>query len=272
MNNPLYAVVPELRTRKGFFIYLDIDKPHFWFEGQTPKKALCRMTENREAYDAILLGGSTGVTIERIHQFSSALQSLGYPLERIGLLPPSHEVIPRDCSVSFAVLAHVLTSSRYYYREELVRKAKPQCGRYYSISLQREGTIVPVETAYLLVEPARGSTVAQVTDSRVIRKEDHELIQELVEEIRELGLLTLSLEGGSGSTRSIHPDIVHQFRHFYDGLITVGGGIKTSGQARELLDAGADLICVGDTLEKSVRENGKALEEKLLELSRAVRS
>jgi len=65
-----------------------------------------------------------------------------------------------------------------------------------------------------------------------------------------LGMRTLYLEAGSGSDRTISPEVVASVRKFYPGLLIVGGGITTPEAASKLSKAGADVIVIGNMLEK----------------------
>lgn len=61
----------------------------------------------------------------------------------------------------------------------------------------------------------------------------------------------MSLEAGSGSPNRVPEKIIETFRKHFFGTITVGGGIKTPNQIRSILAAGANIVTLGDILEKS---------------------
>ncbi|MBI3860141.1 MAG: geranylgeranylglyceryl/heptaprenylglyceryl phosphate synthase [Thaumarchaeota archaeon] len=65
-----------------------------------------------------------------------------------------------------------------------------------------------------------------------------------------LGMRTLYLEAGSGSAVPIPRETIALVRKFYDGLLIVGGGITTSTVAERAAGAGADIIVIGNLLEK----------------------
>jgi phosphoglycerol geranylgeranyltransferase len=64
-----------------------------------------------------------------------------------------------------------------------------------------------------------------------------------------LGMRFVYLEAGSGSQRNVSPKMVSSVRRYFDGLIIVGGGIKDSVVAKELTDAGADILVIGTLFE-----------------------
>jgi phosphoglycerol geranylgeranyltransferase len=65
-----------------------------------------------------------------------------------------------------------------------------------------------------------------------------------------LGMRTLYLEAGSGSDKTISPEVIAAVRKFYPGLLIVGGGVTTPEAASKISKAGADIIVIGNMLEK----------------------
>ena len=68
---------------------------------------------------------------------------------------------------------------------------------------------------------------------------------------RFLGMRFVYLEAGSGSKKSITPQMVKTVRAVFDGFIIVGGGIRDAKIARQLADAGVDGLVIGTLLEGS---------------------
>lgn len=66
-----------------------------------------------------------------------------------------------------------------------------------------------------------------------------------------LGMRALYLEAGSGSNHPMPPQIVKAVRKHYRGLLVVGGGITTPQTAASLASAGADLLVIGNLLERT---------------------
>ena len=65
-----------------------------------------------------------------------------------------------------------------------------------------------------------------------------------------LGMRFVYLEAGSGAKTNVSAEMISNVRKYYDGLLIVGGGIKNSSIAKELVDAGADILVVGTLLER----------------------
>jgi phosphoglycerol geranylgeranyltransferase len=64
-----------------------------------------------------------------------------------------------------------------------------------------------------------------------------------------LGMRTLYLEGGSGTSEPIPQETIRAVRRAYDGILIVGGGITTAEAASKAARAGADLLVVGNLLQ-----------------------
>jgi phosphoglycerol geranylgeranyltransferase len=65
-----------------------------------------------------------------------------------------------------------------------------------------------------------------------------------------LGMRFLYLEAGSGAVQNVSPQMVSAVRKHYEGILIVGGGIRTPETAKEIADAGADAIVIGTMIEK----------------------
>ena len=65
-----------------------------------------------------------------------------------------------------------------------------------------------------------------------------------------LGMRFVYLEAGSGAKKNVSAEMISNVRKYYNGLLIVGGGIKNSSIAKELAEAGADILVVGTLLER----------------------
>jgi phosphoglycerol geranylgeranyltransferase len=64
-----------------------------------------------------------------------------------------------------------------------------------------------------------------------------------------LGMRTLYLEGGSGASEPVTPQVIRAVRRFYDGILITGGGITTADAARKAAHAGVNILVVGNMLQ-----------------------
>jgi phosphoglycerol geranylgeranyltransferase len=66
-----------------------------------------------------------------------------------------------------------------------------------------------------------------------------------------LGMRFIYLEGGSGVTTPVPPNIIHAVKQSIDIPLIVGGGIRTRESALAAVAAGADIIVTGNITESS---------------------
>ena len=67
------------------------------------------------------------------------------------------------------------------------------------------------------------------------------------------GMRFVYLEAGSGAKQPPPNGMIKKVKEFVDIPLIVGGGIRTSRQVREAVDAGADIIVTGTVVEKGKR-------------------
>jgi phosphoglycerol geranylgeranyltransferase len=66
-----------------------------------------------------------------------------------------------------------------------------------------------------------------------------------------LGMRFIYLEGGSGATNPVPPEMIRVVKHVLEIPLIVGGGIRTKEQAMAAVSAGADIIVTGNVTETS---------------------
>ncbi len=64
-----------------------------------------------------------------------------------------------------------------------------------------------------------------------------------------LGMHFIYLEGGSGATNPVPPEMIRIVKHYVDIPVIVGGGIRTKEQALAAASAGAAIIVTGNVIE-----------------------
>jgi phosphoglycerol geranylgeranyltransferase len=116
--------------------------------------------------------------------------------------------------------------------------------------LSRSGIEV-IPTGYMLIENGQSTSVEYMSHTTPIpgNKPDIAVATAMAGEM--LGLKSLYLEAGSGAAHPVSPKMIRAIRKRISLPLIVGGGIRTTETAAELFDAGADMIVVGNVLEKN---------------------
>lgn len=121
-----------------------------------------------------------------------------------------------------------------------------------------------IPTGYMLIDGGAPTTVSYISNASPIPTDKNEiaLCTALAGEM--LGLKLLYMDAGSGAKQPIHENMIHAVASQVKIPIIVGGGITTPEKAYNNCKAGADIIVVGNAIEKD-----SAL---ILEISQAVHS
>ena len=187
--------------------------------------------------DAIMVGGSTGAT-GRI--LEDTVEEIKKQVDLPVVLFPS--CAGGLCGNADAVFFMSLLNSRNSnYLIDNQALGAPLVRRY---------GLESIPMAYILVEP--GGTVAWVGDAKTIPRNKPEIAVAYALAGKYLGMRLVYLEAGSGADRSVPPTMVKSVKKALgSSLLVVGGGIRSGETARELAEAGADLIVTGTAVEKS---------------------
>jgi phosphoglycerol geranylgeranyltransferase len=108
--------------------------------------------------------------------------------------------------------------------------------------------IEPLPTGYLII--GEGTTAWFVGQARAIPFNKSGIASMYSLAAQYLGMRFLYLEAGSGAVQNVSPQMVSAVRKHYEGILIVGGGIRTPETAKEIADAGADAIVIGTMIEK----------------------
>ncbi len=108
--------------------------------------------------------------------------------------------------------------------------------------------IIPV--GYMLIDGGSPTTVSYISNTNPIpsNKKDIALCTAMAGEM--LGLKLIYMDAGSGAQRPIPADMIEQVSKHIQIPLVVGGGITTAAKAIENCKAGADIIVIGNAVEK----------------------
>jgi putative glycerol-1-phosphate prenyltransferase len=105
-------------------------------------------------------------------------------------------------------------------------------------------------TGYMLIDGGVNTSVRYISNTTPIPAGKTDIATATAMAGEMLGLKLLFLDAGSGATRPVDENMIRSVRMATSVPLIVGGGIRTTDTLRSALDAGADLIVVGDAVEK----------------------
>ncbi len=105
-------------------------------------------------------------------------------------------------------------------------------------------------TGYMLIDSGAQTTVSYISGTMPLPHDKPGVAACTAMAGEMLGLQLLYLDAGSGAGRPVSPEMIGAVRAAVDLPIVVGGGINSVEKAYEALKAGADLIVVGNGIER----------------------
>ncbi len=131
------------------------------------------------------------------------------------------------------------------------RNAEMLIGRHvFSAPYIKLSNLEVISTAYMLIDSGSPSSVSYMSNSAPIpyNKDDIAACTAMAGEM--LGLKVIFMDCGSGSEKTISPSMISIVKQSTSIPLIIGGGIKTPETATECCKAGADVIVVGNAIEK----------------------
>ena len=106
-------------------------------------------------------------------------------------------------------------------------------------------------TGYMLVDTGRQTTASYVSGTTPIPYDKPAIAACTAMAGELLGLRYIYLDGGSGAYKPVTPEMIAAVREAVDLPLIVGGGINTVEKAKATLEAGADVLVIGNHIEKN---------------------
>jgi len=185
--------------------------------------------------DAIMLGGSTGITEEMLDDTIKELKrSTSLP---VILFPSSAGTLSRYAD---AIYFMSLLNSRNV--RVIVREQKR------AVRIIKEYGIETIPMGYVIIEP--GMKVGEVGEADVVKRDDLKSAVEYSLVAQYFGMKLVYLEAGSGAPEPVPENMVSAVKRELGMPLIVGGGIRTPDDAQRMARAGADIVVTGTIVEE----------------------
>ncbi|MCI4353457.1 MAG: geranylgeranylglyceryl/heptaprenylglyceryl phosphate synthase [Thermoplasmata archaeon] len=202
--------------------------------------------------DAIMLGGSTGISSVRMADTARAVKAAVHVPTIIFPESPASVTAAAD-----AIYFMSLLNSRSVDR--VIRMQARS-----ALEIQRIG-LEPLALGYIIVAP--GMRVGEVGEADPVPRNNLGQAQSYALAAEFLGMQLVYLEAGSGAPSPVPPEMVRAVRTVLHVPLIVGGGIRSAEDARNLLNSGAQILVTGTVTEE--QGIGPAFEGILEEVRRA---
>ena len=184
--------------------------------------------------DAVMLGGSTGVTRENLGDTADAIRKV-CDLPTI-IFPSGARAISERCDAIF-FMSLVNSEDIDWVIGEQVKGSL----------FIREMGLEPISMGYIIIEP--GMKVGEVGHAKPIKRDDLKRAMATALACEYLGMDLIYLEAGSGADVPVPPEMIKAVKDILSVPLIVGGGIRTPEAAKAARLAGADAIVTGTFVE-----------------------
>ncbi len=230
MNLYNNIIAAKRTNKKKFVVLLDPDKTHGVMLDQTIK--LC----NDAHVDYLFLGGSLLMHTDLDDYILRIKAQSDIP---IVLFPGSTHQISSEAD---ALLYLSMISGR---NPELL------IGKHVESAAQiKQSGIEVISTGYMLIDGGRQTSVNYMSNTMPIPNDKNSIAVSTAIAGELLGLKMIYLEAGSGATTAVSSSMVTAVSNSIDIPLIVGGGIRTPEAAELSIKSGADVLVIGNAIEK----------------------
>jgi|TARA_B110000467_G_C18307992_1_gene476015 phosphoglycerol geranylgeranyltransferase len=126
----------------------------------------------------------------------------------------------------------------------------------------KQSSLEVMPTGYMLIDSGKPTTVSYMSNTTPIPHEKNAVAACTAMAGEMLGLKLIFMDGGSGALNPISEKMIASVRQSIDVPLIIGGGISSGEKATANCRAGADVIVVGNAIEKDenlIAEIAKAI-------------
>ena len=193
---------------------------------------------NREGVDFIMVGGS----ILSNGNFEKCIQTVKKNTSiPILIFPGNHLQISKNAD---AILLLSLISGR---------NPEPLIGKHViSAPLVKASQLEILSTGYMLIESGKQTAASYISNTNPIPADKNDIAVCTAMAGEQLGLKLIYMDAGSGAQNPINEAMIKKVSKNISIPLIVGGGIDSPQKALLACKAGADIIVVGNAIEKNV--------------------
>lgn len=116
--------------------------------------------------------------------------------------------------------------------------------------LLRSSGLEVISTGYMLIESGKLTSVVYMSNTTPIPSDKTDIAMSTALAGEMLGMKLIYLDAGSGAQRAVPEEIIATVKEAIQIPLIVGGGISCAAAAKKAWQAGADMVVVGNALEK----------------------
>lgn len=117
----------------------------------------------------------------------------------------------------------------------------------------RQSGLEIISTGYMVVDGGAPTTVSYISNAAPIPSDKHEIAMCTAMAGEMLGMHLIYMDAGSGARRPVSEHMIQSVSQVVNIPLFVGGGITDPEKAYRNCKAGADVIVIGNAIEKDIR-------------------
>lgn len=115
----------------------------------------------------------------------------------------------------------------------------------------KKGPLEVLSTGYMLIDSGSQTTASYISNSTPIPADKAEIAVSTALAGELLGMSLIYMDAGSGAKNPVPYNMIEAVKKQIDVPLIVGGGLNTRTKIQNALEAGADMIVVGNAFEKN---------------------
>ena len=220
-----------LKQQKQLAVLIDPDK-------QSPKQLESTAQKAEKAkVDFLFVGGSLMTSDTLFHCVKTLKENSNIP---VVLFPGNTYQIARNAD---AMLFLSLISSR---NPDMLIGMHVLAAPYIKLS-----GLETIPTGYMLIDSGKPTAVTYMSHSFPIPSDKKDIAACTAMAGEMLGLKTIFMDAGSGAGRTIPEEMISFVKQSIEIPLIIGGGIRTSEKLHSIVEAGADVVVVGNRFEEN---------------------
>ena len=210
-------------------------------EGKSKKQTINTVKKiDKAGIHGILIGGSTATDQKELDIITESIKDItSLP---IILFPGNITGISQ--SADAILFSSLLNSDNPYFIIQAQMLSAPIIKKY---------NLEAIPMGYIVI--GNGGTIGYIGNARGIPVEKGNIAAMYALAAQYMGMRVIYLEAGSGANKPISSELIKKVRKLFNGILIVGGGIKSPEIAKEISNAGANIIVIGTLLEEKGFEN-----------------
>ena len=114
-------------------------------------------------------------------------------------------------------------------------------------------SVQPISMGYIVISMSRQpTTIERRVNLNILGQEDTKKVLDYALTAQYFGMSCVYLEAGSGADWPVPLRMIKEVKNKIDIPLIVGGGIRHAEQAKEIADAGADVLVTGTIIEQDL--------------------